>query len=194
MLASIRQLRYPREFRIDEPCWPGDLVACVEEIIRFLQSSEEKEFFNFLKEVGNGLWRVRNRLSAAENGSRDMRSAMRFLESMWDSISQSGVDIRDHTGEIITGGEALEVLAFEECLCVPYDQVIETVKPTISYRGKVVQIGEVIVGRPPREVEITEQVEEASLADQSPALRKGEGVEKPFKVQTGREVQWPEKK
>jgi len=150
MFLNLKQLRYPAEFRIEEPSWPSNFLQCADDIISLLQTpqKDEKELTGFLKNVGNGLWRIRNKLSTVQDPSKEIRSAMRFLESTWDTLSQSGVDIQDHTGEMITGGEALRVIAFEPSDQVSHDQVIETVKPTIHYKGRVVQMGEVIVGQP----------------------------------------------
>ena len=156
MLASLRQLRYPEEFRIAEPSWPKELLEYADDIAVLLQPSQkdedEDEIVSFLKNVGNGLWRIRNRLREIENAPKEIRSAMRFLESTWDFLTQSGVGVQDHTGEIITGGEALQVIASEPSSQVSCDQVIETIKPTIYYKGKMVQMGEVIVGLPPEQV------------------------------------------
>jgi hypothetical protein len=154
MLTSLRQLQYPEEFRIPEPPWPKNFLEYADDIASLLQPREKHdgEVISFLKNVGNGLWRIRNRLREVENAPKEIRSAVRFLESTWDSLTQSGVSIQDHTGEIITGGEALRIIAFEPSSRVSCDQVIETIKPTIYYRGKMVQMGEVIVGQPQKHV------------------------------------------
>ncbi len=150
MFSSLRQLQYPKEFRIATPLWPQDIWDSPEQVINLILSpqQETKGFERLLREIGTGLWRIRNRLMGEENPSLEVRGAMRFLEATWDSMIQMGVEIHDHTHEIVTGGESLRIIAHEPSAAVTRDQVIETIKPTIFYKGSIIQIGEVIVGTP----------------------------------------------
>ncbi len=150
MFESLLQYRYPKEFRIEIPAWPAKLLENTETITNLLQPrrGNGNEFFPILKEVCNGLWRIRGRLEKLDVPPKEIRGAKRFLESTWDSLTQSGVEIHNHTGETITGGEALRIISFEHSDQVTCDQVIETVKPTIYYKDKMIQMGEVIVGQP----------------------------------------------
>lgn len=152
MFEFLRQLRYPKEFRIQAVKMNRGLLESADEIIQLLLSNncEEGELVSLLKDVGNGLWRIQNRLSTIENPSREVGSALRFLEATIDSMNQAGIEIQGHTGEVITGGEALKIISYEIHDHVSQDQVIETIKPTIYFKEKIVQLGEVVVGKPSR--------------------------------------------
>ncbi|MFB3786188.1 MAG: hypothetical protein ACE15F_07445 [bacterium] len=152
MFESLRQLRFPKEFRISQPLWPANVLDSADDYIRLLKSpnGDNKDLLRFLVETGNGLFRIENRLNTIEAPGKEIRSALRFLESTRDVLRQAGIEFRGHTGERITGGEALKIVTFEVRADLPQEQVIETIKPTIYYKGKIIQMGEVVVGKPDR--------------------------------------------
>jgi len=77
-----------------------------------------------------------------------MRRAYRHLESTWDALGEAGVEIQDHTNDRFDSGQSLKVLAFEPTEGVAEERVSETVKPTVYFKGSVIQRGEVIVATP----------------------------------------------
>jgi hypothetical protein len=77
-----------------------------------------------------------------------MRKAYRHVRSMWDALQESGIDIQDHTNQPFHLGQTLNAIAFEPRPDLSTDTVIETVKPTIYYQKRLIQMGEVIVGTP----------------------------------------------
>lgn len=156
---DVKQLRYPEEFRIAPSAWPPQLLGDLEETARMLQSllqekegdsQDRQEVEKLLAVVGTGLWRARKKMlvMAKRDSSQDLRVAIWAIESTWDMINQVGVEVQDHDSEIITGGEALHVLAFEPSEQCTRETVIETLKPTVYYQDKMIQAGEVIVGTP----------------------------------------------
>lgn len=158
MFDSLRQLKYPREFRINPPVWSGEMADIIEKAAVLVKNigsapsagTDDKELFCFLSKLGTGLWRIRKSI-IPEGGSEpaeENRRVFRHLESVWDALSDQGVEIRDHTGEKIMGGEALKIISFQPTPGLVRDQVIETIRPTIYYKEKMIQIGEVIVGKP----------------------------------------------
>lgn len=150
MLSYLRQLQHPKEFRIEVPSTAGELWDYTDQIIQHFISTQhsEKELIQLLQEMGKGVWRIQNRLTNIRHGSREVDSALRFLHTLVDAMEQFGVKIQDHTGERITGGEALHIISYETVKNISQEQVIETIKPTITYKGQIIQIGEVIVGQP----------------------------------------------
>ena len=160
MIENFKQLKYPKEFRIEQPIRQNNLLEALEEISGLMKSipketvvtqdKDERELERFLAEIGTGLWRIRNKLMQPliKESTKEMHSVIRSLESTWDVLTQGGIEIKDHTGEPIIGGEALHILTFQPSADVTRDEVIETIKPTIYYKGKMIQIGEVVVGTP----------------------------------------------
>ena len=78
----------------------------------------------------------------------EMSRAYRHLESIWDIIVQTGVDIKNHTGDLFDSGMSIKVIAFQPTTGLTREKIIETIKPSIYYNKKRIQMGEVIVGTP----------------------------------------------
>lgn len=102
----------------------------------------------FLADVATSLWRLGRRLldpAIASTGALAM--ARRHFQAAWDALDSGGVSVQDHTGETFDPGLALRVVAFETA-AVDGERVIETIRPSVSWRGQLMQMGEVIVGTP----------------------------------------------
>jgi len=99
-----------------------------------------------------GLWRLRRRMIDPDTDRplEDMRKPFRHLESVWDTLAEAGVDIRDHTNELVPeyGSIGLNVLAYQPMPGMTRERVIETVKPSIYVGERLVQMGQVIIGTP----------------------------------------------
>ena len=154
---SLRQcIRYNREFRIAAPKWP-ELAESMEDIVNFLESSspeartrsrKEEELLSLAVEMGTSVWRLQRRLAVEGEVPEQIRRVLRDLESAWDALRQEGIEVKDHTGENYDGHMALRVIAFQPTPGLTREQIIETIKPTIYHKDKLVQMGEVIVGVP----------------------------------------------
>lgn len=97
--------------------------------------------------IALSLWRARRKTRASKD-DKNLRDVGRFLDSAWDALLEAGVEVTDHVGEYVTGGEGFSVLVTEPVGGLTRPQVIETVRPTIYFRGAMIQSGQVIVGRP----------------------------------------------
>ena len=156
IIASLRQLLHPKEFRIAAPKWP-DLSKSLEDIANLLESpqyeietssKEGEESLNLLVEMGTVVWRLRQRLTVEGEVPEEIGRISRDLESMWDALKQGGIEIKDHTGETYDGGMALHVIAFQPMTEISKEEVIQTIRPTIYHNNKIIQKAEVIVGVP----------------------------------------------
>jgi len=112
--------------------------------------SEEKEsLLDMFKDIGTLVWRLERRFDNKEGElPRDLRRATRDLESMRDSLEQRGFEIKDHTGQDYDGGMLVKVITSQPVASLTHPQIIETLKPTIYYHEKIIQMGDVIVGVP----------------------------------------------
>ncbi len=74
----------------------------------------------------------------------------RHIESSIDVLNQLGIQIHDHTGEIIpeSGSVSIKIITFQPSKGLTREEIIETVKPSIYYKESRIQKGEVIVGVP----------------------------------------------
>ena len=167
---SVRQwLCYPRDFRIAAPKWP-DFSEFLEGIAGLLEpplpkvktiSGKEEELLDLAVDVGTLVWRIQQRLSAAGKLPKELHRVSRDLESTWDALTQRGIEIKDHTGKDYDAGMALRVITSQPVADLTRKQIIETLKPTIYYRDKIIQMGEVIVGIP-EETETSKPTQETT--------------------------------
>ena len=170
---SVRQLRYPKEFRIANPEWP-DFAESLEGIAGLLNpfppqdnksSEKEEELLDMAVGVGTQVWRIQQRLTGMDDLPQELRRVSRDLESTWDTLAQRGIEIKDHTGQNYDSGMALHVVTSQPVPGLAQEQIIETIKPTIYYREKIVQRGQVILGVPP-ETGASEPTKETTLKEE----------------------------
>lgn len=165
MIALLQRLALPVEFRVAAPTVqvPTAVVGSA------ANSAAESPSTNVevplletgaspfvdesvLPDLCTGLWRLRRRMIDPETDRplEDMRKPFRHLESVWDTLADAGVDIRDHTNESVPeyGSIGLNVLAYQPMPGISRERVIETVKPSVYVGERLVQMGQVIIGTP----------------------------------------------
>ncbi|HEX8556975.1 MAG TPA: hypothetical protein VF668_02680 [Pyrinomonadaceae bacterium] len=102
--------------------------------------------------IGTMVWRLRNEIVKQADGPQaaSLRYAASYLDALWGQLSDAGVEIRDHTGEAVPrrGVYLLKTVAHQPVSGIKHQLVIETLKPTIYFNEKILQVGEVIVGTP----------------------------------------------
>ena len=156
-MDNLRQwLCYPQEFRISTQTYTGlsePLEALADLAERSSTSSQtksktEEELLDMAADVGTLVWRIQHRLDATEELSKPLQKLSRDVERTWDALAQSGIEIKDHTGRDYEDGMTLRVITSQPVAGLARRQIIETLKPTIYYRDRVIQMGEVVVGVP----------------------------------------------
>jgi hypothetical protein len=104
----------------------------------------------FLIRLGTNLWRLRHKMidPGTAQPIETMRRVFPQVESMWDDLAQLGVEVRDHTGEFVPEGGVfgLKIVALQPTPGINRETVVETIKPSVYFRGQTIQMGEVIVG------------------------------------------------
>ena len=156
-IDNLKQwLYYPQEFRIRAPEYLG-LSESLEALAAFAQpasvslrpaSAREEELLDMAADVATLVWRIKHRLDATEELSKPLQKLSRDVERTWDALTQGGIEIKDHTGGDYEGGMALRVITSQPVSGLGRRQIIETLKPTIYYRNRIIQMGEVVVGVP----------------------------------------------
>lgn len=152
----MQWLCYPQEFRISAPKYIGlsePLEALADLAERTSASSQttskkEEELLDMAADVGTLIWRIQQRLTATGELPKPLQRLSRDVERTWDALTQGGIEIKDHTGGDYEGGMALRVITSQPVIGLARRQIIETLKPTIYYRDRIIQMGEVIVGVP----------------------------------------------
>ena len=99
-------------------------------------------------DVGTLVWRIQLRLDPTEELSKPLQKLSRDVERTRDALTQGGIEIKDHTGGDYDGGMALRVITSQPVSGLARRRIIETLKPTIYYKNRVIQMGEVVVGVP----------------------------------------------
>lgn len=160
-------LCYPQEFRISVPKYLGlsePLEALADLAERASPSSQttpktEEELLDMAADVGTLVWRIQQRLAETGELPKSLQRLSRDVERTWDALTQGGIEIKDHTGGDYEGGMALRVITYQPVIGLARRQIIETLKPTIYYRDRIIQMGEVIIGVP-EETEMSKPIDE----------------------------------
>jgi hypothetical protein len=105
---------------------------------------------SFFAELGTSLWRARQNMvdPATKEPLAEMRRPYRHLDRAWDALATQQVEVHDLTGRRFDSGMALKVIAFQPTPDVTEETIMETIKPTVYFRNRQVQMGEVIVATP----------------------------------------------
>lgn len=155
--SSLRQLRYPKEFRIEPSLWSPEILQALQNLVTVAvpaqaakSAVDEVAYARLLADMATNLWRLRQRMlqPGTSQPLEEMRKAYRSFEAAWDTLMGAGIEILDHTGNPFNSGLLLHVLAFQPVPGVAQETVIETIRPTVYYRQQIIQPGEVIVGTP----------------------------------------------
>jgi hypothetical protein len=162
-MGTLRQLMYPKEFRIKSKRSSAEMLELWK---RFGQLRVSDQFESerpqiaqasaipdaTLADLGTSLWRIQQRMIDRETGipTEEHRRTFRHLQVAWDGLAGVGLRILDHTREIVpeVGIYSLKAIAYEPTVGLLRETVIETVKPTIYFQDRMIQMGEVIIGTP----------------------------------------------
>jgi len=147
---------YPREFRVSSPediCLsiqvdkPFDIP--VMEPLAIIQGKEE--LLDMVADIATLIWRVQKRLYNIGKLPKELNRISRDLESTEHALNQGGIEIKDHTGQDYVTGMSLRVIASQPLENISSNKIIETLRPTIYYKDKIIQKGEVVIGVPQKE-------------------------------------------
>jgi len=100
--------------------------------------------------IATHVWRAKNKLIDPESGQprEETKRTYRHIESTLDALAQMGVVISDQLNEPYDPGLPVNVLTFQPMPGLSRDTIVDVVRPTIIWRERVLQVGEVVVGTP----------------------------------------------
>jgi hypothetical protein len=110
-----------------------------------------KELLSSLTSIAINVWRARKRLTAIESEElkEEARRTLRHIEAIIEALEQANLKIIDYPiGSRYDIGMPVRVIASEPSPRIKTDKIIDLVKPGIEYQGRLVQLGEVIIGTP----------------------------------------------
>jgi len=103
-----------------------------------------------LANVAINTWRALQKIIDVETcePKPEMKRIHRHIEAINDALREFGVETVDHTGQRYDTGSALKVITSEKRAGLNREEIIETLKPTVRFKGRLLQQGEVVVGEP----------------------------------------------
>jgi hypothetical protein len=96
------------------------------------------------------VWRAMGKTVDPATGEprEEMRRVHRHIEGALDVLKQMGLTINDWVNQPYDAGLPVKVLTFQPAPGIERDTIIETVRPTVMWKNRLVQLGEVVVGTP----------------------------------------------
>jgi len=115
-----------------------------------LDFPKNREAFASLPELCTELWRLHRMVIDPQTGKpkEGLKRIGRSLMAAIDILTKDCILIQDHTGMPFDSGMSLIVRSYQDFPGLIRMEVIETLKPSIYQNQKLLQIGEVIVGKP----------------------------------------------
>lgn len=106
--------------------------------------------FQALAAIATNAWRAQNKMVDENTGEakEEMKRVYRHIEALLEVLGAIGIEIRDMQGRCFDSGMALKVITFEPTPGLAREEITETIKPTITWQGQLIQMGEVVVGTP----------------------------------------------
>lgn len=103
-----------------------------------------------LAAIATNAWRAKIKMVDSDTGEakEDMRRVYRHIESIFESLKSIGIEAIDPIGRAYDSGMALKVISFEQTPGLSKEEIKETVKPSVTWQRRLIQVGEVIVGTP----------------------------------------------
>jgi hypothetical protein len=132
----------------------GDWALRLKNFDRSAMDAEPDDLRRLLADLATGLWRLRRRLLDPATGEpiEALRRPLRDVEALCERLREEQVGIQDHTGSLYDPTLSLRVAAFQPTPGANEERVVETLKPTVYWRQQRIQIGEVIVAMPEKNV------------------------------------------
>lgn len=117
--------------------------------------------------IATNAWRAQKKMINVETGEpkEELRRIYRHVEAILDALADAGVEIVDPCGQAYDTGMALKVVSAEEREGLRREEIIETLKPTVREHGRILQLGEVVIGIP-KVTNIAEPLKAQATSDQ----------------------------
>ena len=118
------------------------------------EATEMRSAIDLVSSFATEIWRLEKRLNnikeAIHQGSQvDLDSLFDQIQRIKDIFQKEEVEIKDFLSGNYNDGMSVNVLHFEEDKSLPKGtmRIVETVRPTIIFKGQVIAHGEVIVAK-----------------------------------------------
>jgi hypothetical protein len=114
------------------------------------QADDSEGLANAFGGLATQIWRAMGKTIDPATGEprEDMKRVHRHVEGALDVLKQMGLTINDWVNQPYDAGLPVKVLTFQPSPGVSRDTILETVRPTVMWKDRLVQLGEVVVGTP----------------------------------------------
>lgn len=104
-----------------------------------------------MADIATNIWKAKCRMLDGDSGEvrEEMKRVYRHVESALETLTEIGVELKDHTGSAFDYGLPLKVVTTQETPGITRETVVETLRPTVYWQKQIIQMGEVVVGTPP---------------------------------------------
>ncbi len=113
-------------------------------------SNIEEQWLKTAANIATNAWRAKVKMVDPDTSepTEPMKRVYRHIEAIFDALKQMGIEYIDPVGRAYDSGMALKVVTFEPTPGLSKEEIKETIKPSVTWHGRLVQMGEVIVGTP----------------------------------------------
>ncbi len=155
-----------KRFEIPRPEWPNErkvIEAVTSRIEAILADRGDtgrdgdghgeppSEWIKGVADIATNAWRAKNKIPK-ETGTgavpEELKGINRHIEAMIQNFEDMGVKVKDHTGSRFDYGLPLKVVATQPTEGLGAETVLETIKPTIYWNDRIIQMGEVVIATP----------------------------------------------
>lgn len=103
-----------------------------------------------LVSIATNAWRAKTKMLNAATGEvrEDMKRVDRHIEAIYRNLAELGIVIRDHTRDAYDEGQPMRVIANKVTPELERKRVSETLLPSIFWKNRLVQNGEIEIETP----------------------------------------------
>lgn len=103
-----------------------------------------------LCQVATNIWRAKTKMvdAATQAPKEETRRLYRHVEGAMEGFAQMGLQINDLINQPYDAGLPVKVLTYQPTPGVTRDTIIEVVRPSVIWKDRLLQVGEVVVGIP----------------------------------------------
>ncbi len=158
----LDELKLENQFPLGKPNWPDEQQIKEAFLAGLAARQHQREprraepsgadaYEKALASIATNAWKARTRLKNSRTGedSGVLNRLNIDLDKIWDVlVDELKMEIIDHTGNDFDYGMVLRVVTTQPMAGIKKERVIQTLKPTINWRSKNIQIGEVVIAEP----------------------------------------------
>jgi hypothetical protein len=109
-----------------------------------------QDYLRTLVSIATNTWRAKTKMVDPATGEirEELKRVGRHIEAIYRNLAEAGIVIRDHTGEAYDEGQPMKVIASKPTSGQGKKRVSETLLPSIFWRDRLVQNGEIEIAIP----------------------------------------------